>query len=192
MNTRSSKPEVARHQPSRLSVHDLIQCTCHVPTHRRSSVVRPSTGFAVIIATLFHSTAWAHSNDLESSKLRLAARSAPPELRHKTRICSTLPRFESTHILSRAASFSLERIPSDDSMRTALPSTWRAADRHSVMFDVDEDSEPWDFGAPAPRPRQTSLAAAAEEKFVLRRSSKAIGGSHPSRIPKLSRTIETN
>ena len=60
--------------------------------------------------------------------------------------------------MSRSTSFSLERSASDDSMRSALPASWRTSDHHSFVCDVDEDSEPWELGAAASSPRLAPLA----------------------------------
>jgi hypothetical protein len=96
--------------------------------------------------------------------------------------------------MRRATEFAIDRSSSDDSIRGSISSMAPVSGNH-VLFDGDDDSEPWDFGAGARmlRPPRLAPPAPAEEKHALRCGGVGSGrGRHPGRVPKLSRTVETN
>mmetsp|Transcript_320 Transcript_320/g.685 ORF Transcript_320/g.685 Transcript_320/m.685 type:complete len:218 (+) Transcript_320:203-856(+) len=153
-----------------------------------------STGFIFILAAMFHSSSWAmFANNCEGqSRLRLS-RSAPPELNNRAR-ASCIPKGDCNEMLTHASAFAIDRSSSDDSIRGSISPSISVSGYHP-LFDGDDDSEPWDFGAGARMLRHPRLAppAPTEEKQVLRCGGVGSGNNrHPFRVPKLSRTVETN
>jgi hypothetical protein len=161
--------------------------------YRKSLKCRNCTVALVLtLTTMCHSTASAHfANNFEScSKCRLA-RSAPPELSRRTRSsCGD----SNGMILRPASSFSLERSASDDSMRATMHNG-PTSEPPPYVHDVDDDSEPWEFGT-ASSLRLSTCIIGAEKLAMHDISGRMVSGGggfrHSSRIPKLSRTVETN
>jgi hypothetical protein len=153
-----------------------------------------SSGFIFILAAMFHSSSWAmFANNCEGhSRLRLS-RSAPPELNNRAR-GSWILKGDSNEMLTHTTEFAVDRSSSDDSIR-GLVSPSRFVSVYQPVFDGDDDSEPWDLGSGARMLRHPRFAppAPTEEKQVLRCGGVGSGNNrHPARVPKLSRTVETN
>ena len=193
---RSRQCKETEHNMSTGSCSVLLSPHCPNATRRCSqSIGGPcSTGFIFIIAAMFHSSSWAMfaNNCAGQSRLRIS-RSAPPELNNRAR-GSCIPKGDCNEMFIHASAFAVDRSSSDDSIRGLISPTISVSGYHP-LFDGDDDSEPWDLGAGARILRSPRLAppAPTEEKQVLRCGGVGSGKNrHPARVPKLSRTVETN
>jgi hypothetical protein len=193
---RSLQCKETEHIVSTRSCSGISSPHCPNTTRRCSqSIGGPcSTGFIFIIAAMFHSSSWAmFTNSCEGQSRMRLSRSAPPELNSRAR-GSCIPKGDCNEMLAHTSAFAVDRSSSDDSIRGPI-SPMMYVSGYQPIFDGDDDSEPWDFGAGARMLRHPRLAppAPTEEKQALRCGGfGSANNRHPARVPKLSRTVETN